>query len=283
MLSRDLPSEFRPWPVIEVGGIAVTASTLADATRDMLDYCVGPNRRAKPLFITSVNGQVLSICARNAGTRDLFRQADIVHCDGQPLVLLSRLSGAVAFPERVATTDLYPAVAALAAKRGATFYLLGGSEEANKRAAENSIAASPGLNIVGRSHGYLSPEDEARVVADIAALKPDILWVGLGAPREQAFCLRHREALSGVGIVKTSGGLFDFLSGEKKRAPLAVQKAGFEWLFRLLLEPRRLSWRYFVTNPHAMLIMARDLVLARSSANPGSGRLNRASSDGLRS
>lgn len=267
MAARQLPSEFRPWPSVEVGGLAVTASTLADATRDMVDYCGSPQRQTRPILITSVNGQVLSLCARDDKVRDLFAQSDIVHCDGQPLVILSKLTGSGGFPERVATTDLYPSVAALAAERGVTFYLLGGSDMANRRAAENSIASHPGLAIVGRSHGYLSPDDEARVVAEIVALKPDILWVGLGAPREQAFCLRHRDALSGVGIIKTSGGLFDFLSGEKKRAPVALQKAGLEWLFRMLLEPRRLAWRYLVTNPHAMLIMLRAVLAQRAAGS----------------
>lgn len=272
MPARHLPSEFRPWPVVEVGGLAVTASTLADATHDIIEYCKAPSRLGRPVLITSINGQVLSICARDAKVRDLFAQSDIVHCDGQPLVLLSRLRRAGGFPERVATTDLYPSVAARAAESGVSFYLLGGTEEANRRATENSIAACPDLEIVGRSHGFLSAKDEVRVVAEIATLKPDILWVGLGAPREQAFCLRHREALSGVGIIKTSGGLFDFLSGEKRRAPVALQKAGLEWLFRMLLEPRRLAWRYLVTNPHAMLIMLRAM-LARPASPRSDGTI----------
>ncbi len=280
MLSRQLPSEFRPWPVVAVGGLSVTASTLADTTSDMIDYCRGTSRQARPIVITSINGQVLSLCARDAGVLQLFAKADIVHCDGQPLVLLSRLRGAGAIPERVATTDLYPAVAEQAARRQVTFYLLGGSEDANRRAADNSIAANPGLTIVGRSHGYLSRDDEARVVAEIAALKPDILWVGLGAPREQEFCVRHRDALSGVAIIKTSGGLFDFLSGAKKRAPVLVQRAGFEWLFRLLLEPRRLGWRYLVTNPHALMIMIRDLLAPRPS-HASLDRIGKPGSDSL--
>ncbi len=97
------------------------------------------------------------------------------------------------------------------------------------------------------------------MVAEIAALKPDVLWVALGAPREQEFFARHRAALAGVGVVKTSGGLFDFLAGAKRRAPAALQRAGLEWLFRLALEPRRLFMRYLVTNPHALVVMLRTI------------------------
>ncbi len=259
MLDRPKSDGLRDWPTVEVGGLRVSASTLRDAARDMVDYCAGAARRSEPLVSTSVNGQVLSLCAADAGVHRLFSAADVIHCDGQPLVMLSRVLGTHPLPERVATTDLYPAVAALAAERGVTFYLLGASAPVNRDAVARSRSAYPGLRIVGASHGYLSPEAEAAVVAEIAALKPDILWVALGAPREQEFCARNRAALAGVGIIKTSGGLFDFVAGAKPRAPTALQRAGLEWLFRMALEPRRLFLRYMFTGPHALVVMLRTL------------------------
>ncbi|RYB02430.1 WecB/TagA/CpsF family glycosyltransferase [Lichenibacterium ramalinae] len=259
MLDRTIAVGLRRWPLVEVCGLPVTASTLRDAAADMVDYCSAGPRRALPVTSTSVNGQVISLCAGDPEVRSLFAEADIIHCDGQPLVMLSRLMGRQRIPERVATTDLYPAVAALAAERGVTFYLLGATPAVNAAAVARSRAAHPGLQIVGARHGYLSPDAERDVVAEIARLKPDILWVALGAPREQLFCRRHRADLAGVGIIKTAGGLFDFLAGAKRRAPVALQRAGLEWLFRLSLEPRRLFLRYLVTNPHALLVMLRSL------------------------
>lgn len=249
----------RSRPTLHVAGLPICVTTIADAARDMVDYCAGPSRRPEPVVSTSVNGQVLSVCSRDRRVRDLFAAADVIHSDGQPLVLFSRLLGPRRLPERVATTDLFPAVAALAAERGTTFYLLGASEAVNREAVARSRAAHPGLAIVGASHGYLTPAAEAEVVAEIARLKPDVLWVSLGVPREQEFCARHRAALTGVGIVKTSGGLFDFLAGARRRAPAALQRTGFEWLFRLALEPRRLFMRYLVTNPHALVVMLRTM------------------------
>ncbi len=271
-MTKDVKG-FPSRPTIAIGGLDIAASTLADAARDMVDYCAGAERGNDPVVSSSVNGQVLSLCARDARTRDLFSQADVLHCDGQPLVLLSRLLGPRALPERVATTDLYPAVAALAAQRGVSFYLLGASAEVNRRAVANSLAAHEGLRIVGASHGYLSRGEEDAVVAEIAALKPDILWVSLGAPREQLFCARHRGALAGIGIIKTSGGLFDFLAGARRRAPGPMQRAGLEWLFRLCLEPRRLLLRYLVTNPHALLIILSALWRSKPAWTlPGTAR-----------
>ena len=78
-------------------------------------------------------------------------------------------------------------------------------------------------------------------------------------PLEQQFCARNLDALCGVGIVKTSGGLFDFLARVKPRAPLWMQKSGLEWLFRMAREPRRLFLRYALTNPHALYVMIRSL------------------------
>lgn len=259
MPNRSHSQGLRRWPTLEVAGLPVSASGLSDAALDMVNYCASPSRRREPLLSTSVNGQVLSLCDADPRVKAAFAAADVIHCDGQPLVMLSRFLGSLRLPERVATTDLYPAVAALAAERGLTFYLLGASAAVNREAVARSRAAHPGLQIVGSSHGYLSPAAEAAVVAEIAALKPDVLWVALGVPREQEFFLRHRAALAGVGIVKTSGGLFDFLAGSKRRAPAVVQRAGLEWLFRLALEPRRLFLRYLVTNPHALVVMLKTI------------------------
>jgi N-acetylglucosaminyldiphosphoundecaprenol N-acetyl-beta-D-mannosaminyltransferase len=133
--------------------------------------------------------------------------------------------------------------------------MLGGSPEALRKATVNVRRLYPGLKLVGSRHGYFRPEEEDAIVAEIEAARPDILWVAMGAPREQRFAVKNRERLTGIGVIKTSGGLFDFLSGERSRAPSWMQAAGLEWLYRMLLEPRRLFVRYAVTNPHAAYLL----------------------------
>ena len=173
------------------------------------------------------------------------------------MVTLSRYLTQRPLPERVATTDLYPAVARLAEKAGLTFYLLGGTERVNRKAFQATRETFPRLKIVGRRHGFFrrGHDEEAAVCAEIAALKPDILWISMGVPLEQQFCARNLEALKGVGVVKTAGGLLDFVSKEVPRAPTWMQRSGFEWLFRIVKEPRRLFMRYLTTNPHALFVM----------------------------
>jgi len=92
-------------------------------------------------------------------------------------------------------------------------------------------------------------------VKEINELAPDILWVSFGAPLEHEFVRRYARELPNVKVIKTSGGLFDFVSGAKKRAPPWMQRAGLEWAFRLMLEPRRLMGRYLKTNPVAFVLL----------------------------
>jgi exopolysaccharide biosynthesis WecB/TagA/CpsF family protein len=207
---------------------------------------------ARPFYSTSANGQVIALCSKEPSHRALMSEADQIHADGMPMVMFSKLYSSHPVPERVATTDLVQAVALRAQQAGVSFYFLGGSEETNLKAVASMQAAYPDLIFAGRRNGYFTREEEDSVIADIQAARPDILWVGLGFPLEQAFVSRNLDRLRGVGVVKTSGGLFDFLSGKNSRAPVWMQRAGLEWAYRMYNEPRRLTLRYLVTNPVAL-------------------------------
>jgi N-acetylglucosaminyldiphosphoundecaprenol N-acetyl-beta-D-mannosaminyltransferase len=247
--------------VARMGALPIDAVDLKETAQAFIDYCQSAERQnaSRPVYSTSVNGQVISLCARDRDLEKMFLSADSVNADGQPIVFLSRYLCANPLPERVATTDLFPMVARLAASAGVSFYMLGGAEEVNRKAVETSLAAYPGLRIVGRRNGYFSRGEEAELVGEIARLRPDVLWLSLGVPLEQHFCMRNLNALRGVGIIKTSGGLFDFISLVKPRAPLWMQKFGLEWLYRMAREPQRLFLRYALTNPHALFLMLRGL------------------------
>ena len=241
----------------QVADMAVEPMSLRETAEAFVNYCLSPARSEadRPLYSTSVNGQVIAMCALDPAVKPLFQRADSINADGQPLVTASRLLSRRALPERVATTDLFPEVARMAQEKGLSFYMLGGTEAVNRKAVEMTQKAFPKLRIVGSRNGYFRLEDEAEICAQIAAAKPDILWVALGAPFEQQFCVRNLHALKGVGVVKTSGGLFDFVSQKNSRAPKWMQSVGLEWAYRLALEPRRLAMRYLTTNPLALYVM----------------------------
>jgi N-acetylglucosaminyldiphosphoundecaprenol N-acetyl-beta-D-mannosaminyltransferase len=234
----------REVPIANVGGLPIAVIDRTQSAQLMADVAL--ERRGsgqRPLVFTSANGQVLSMCARDAQIRDLFLQADLIHADGMPLVFVSRLFHKTPLPERAATTDLFHDTALVAQQRGARMFFLGAAKSIVEQA-------------VRRVRGYLRRDgDEARIIEVINNARPDILWLGLGAPAEQEFALRHRDALHGIGLIKTTGGLFDFLSGKNTRAPNWMQRAGLEWAYRIYLEPRRLAGRYLMTNPHALFLL----------------------------
>jgi exopolysaccharide biosynthesis WecB/TagA/CpsF family protein len=221
----------------------------------MIEAAFPARRLGRPLYLTSANGEVLARCSTEPMTERLFRAADLINADGQPLVTISRLKSKTPLPERVATTDLFHVVARKAAAAGLTFYMFGADERENAAAVANVQRMHPDLRIVGHSHGYLRGDALRAKVDEINRLAPDYLWVALGVPYEQAFVEEFTSRLSNVGVIKTSGGLFNFLSGSRRRAPRWMQNVGLEWAWRIWLEPRRLFWRYFTTNPRALYLL----------------------------
>jgi N-acetylglucosaminyldiphosphoundecaprenol N-acetyl-beta-D-mannosaminyltransferase len=135
-------------------------------------------------------------------------------------------------------------------------FMLGATKTSNSTAARIVRDRYPAIKLVGHRHGYFTDKDEELVACDqIATLAPDILWVSMGVPHEPQFIVRNRHRLTSIGVIKTSGGLFDFLSGAKPRAPAWTQDAALEWLWRTWLEPKRLGWRYLKTNPSAKYLL----------------------------
>lgn len=242
-------------PRITLGGLRLAVLD-REQTANFTVGMVFPERRiARPLYLTSANGEVLARCATEPVTDRLFRAADLINADGQPLVVVSRLTSKTPLPERVATTDLFHVIARKAEAAGLTFYMFGADEAENARAVANVRKMYPRLRLVGHSHGYLKGEALRAKVDEINALAPDYLWVALGVPYEQAFVEKYSPLLPDVGVIKTSGGLFNFLSGSRPRAPRWMQTAGLEWAWRIWLEPRRLFWRYLTTNPRALWLL----------------------------
>jgi exopolysaccharide biosynthesis WecB/TagA/CpsF family protein len=248
---------FAAVPTSTVGGIRISAVDRRGAAALMIRTASAHRRGTRPYYFTSANGEVIARANTDRGIAHLFHSADQIFADGQPMVLASRWLCRNQLPERVATTDLFHDVARLAELNGTSFYMLGSSETENRQAVARVKATYPRLNIIGSHHGYLSGAALAAKLDEINALAPDILWLGLGVPAEQEFVRDFGDRLTNVGVIKTSGGLFDHLSGKNPRAPRWLQRAGFEWLWRVLVEPRRLFWRYLTTNPRAFYCILR--------------------------
>lgn len=177
----------------------------------------------------------------------IFLDANLLLCDGTPLVWASRLLGNP-LPERVAGSDLVPRLIQLAEKKKYRIFLLGGSSEANSAAVENLKQQHPKLIIAGHYAPPFAPllEMNHKEICDrIREAKPDLLLVSFGCPKQEKWIAMHYQSL-GVPVVIGVGAVIDFVAQRVKRAPVWMQRSGTEWVFRLAQEPRRLFRRYAV-------------------------------------
>ena len=235
---------------VMIGGVPVDVYS-RDSLADQLARDVTAPL-ARPKLVFSANGQGISMAVTDqVFARDL-EQADIVHADGMSIVFASRVFTRTHLPERIATTDFFHDAARVADKKRLKFFFLGAKEEVVRDAYAEAQKMYPNVDWVGFRNGYFTEDEEEQVCREIVATGADVVWVGIGRPKQEAFCVRNADRLAGVTWLKTCGGLFDFLAGRNSRAPSWMQSLGLEWAYRTLLEPRRLLWRYVVTNTHCL-------------------------------
>lgn len=242
---------------VRVGGLPTVLANRTELSAWIGEVC--QSAPAFPALVFSSNGQGIALCGKNPAYDAAMEAADVIHADGMPVVIASKWFTKTPIRGRSATTDLFHDVAEVAQKRSLKFYILGATEEQNKKAVEQMKGLYPDIQIVGRRNGYFSQDENLGICADIVASGADVLWVGLGKPKQEIWCHKNRAALAGVGVIKTCGGLYAFLAGDAPRAPDWMQKMGLEWLYRLNSDPKRLFKRYMVTN-----IVAIVRILCRS-------------------
>jgi N-acetylglucosaminyldiphosphoundecaprenol N-acetyl-beta-D-mannosaminyltransferase len=242
---------------IEVLGCPVDPLSM-DATVDRCEAIIRERRYAQHM---AVNVAKLVACRDNPLLLEAVENSAIINADGQGVVLAARLLGSP-LPERVAGIDLMDALMARAADRGWRVFILGARDEVLERAAGVLGDRHPGLVIAGMRNGYFGEDETAAVCDQIRAAQPDILFVAMGTPHKELFLAAHGPSL-GVPFVMGVGGAIDVVAGVTRRAPVAWQRVGLEWLYRLLQEPRRMFRRYAVTNARFGLLLGRALVLKR--------------------
>jgi N-acetylglucosaminyldiphosphoundecaprenol N-acetyl-beta-D-mannosaminyltransferase len=192
----------------------------------------------------AVNAAKLVEVQRNPALRAVIWTCDIVSADGQAVLWASRILGHP-LPERVAGIDLFERLVGTAARDGSSVYFLGATDEVVHEAVAVMTERHPGLRIAGARDGYW--QDDQEVVSAVRAARPDYLFLAIPSPRKEFWLKEHLESL-GVPFVMGVGGSFDVVAGKVGRAPRWVQRAGFEWAWRLGQEPRRMWKRYLYTN-----------------------------------
>lgn len=247
---------------VSLFGIDIDALNMDEAVTQMLHWVESPTAACRYVVTPNVDHAVMY--QEREDLRRAYECAALVVADGIPLVIASRLLGK-RLPERVAGSDVIPGLfdRCESAARNLRVYLLGAAAGVAERAADHIQSRWPHVGVVGLYSppmGFERDEEEnGRILAKIEAAGPDLLIIGLGAPKQELWVHQHHESLRAT-VAICAGATIDFLAGEKRRAPVWMRKAGLEWLYRVILEPRRLAGRYLKDAWIFPRLVWRDLV-----------------------
>ena len=232
---------------INILGVAFDALTFGEAEEraDAL-LCSGAGG-----YIVTANPEIVLRCREDAAYAAAVNGAKLVLADGVGDLCAARILG-TPLPGRVAGADLVPRLLARLAERSGSVFLYGARPGVAERAGESLQSACPGLRIAGTENGYIS--DETALLEALEREKPDLLLLGLGAPRQELWMAENRQRTPAVMI--GVGGLLDVFAGDIPRAPESWQRLGLEWLYRLLREPRR--FKRVIRLPKILLLALRE-------------------------
>ena len=238
-----------------VGEVPIDPLTFDEAL-DAIERLVA-SREGGTVFTPNVDHVVMA--EHDDAFRAAYRDVSLSLVDGMPVLWASRLLGR-ALPEKVSGSDLVPRLAERAASRGWRVYLLGGADGSAALAARGLEAR--GVRVAGfsapRVRVSASPDDHAEIADAIAKTDPDLVLVGLGAPKQELFATAVRDRLR-PAVLLGVGASIDFLAGAVPRAPTWISQSGLEWLYRLGREPRRLWRRYLLRDPQFFAVILRQL------------------------
>ena len=241
----------------DILGVKIALTNLSK-TCQAFEYWIKENKKT---YVCIAPVSTIVDAQEDLAYREIINNAGMTTPDGMPLVWLGKMTGNRQI-ERTYGPDLMRAFCAFSEKKGFKHYFYGGTDATIKLLLENLKKNFPDLKIAG----YFIPpfrktgEIENRTVLDqINKVNPDVLWIGLGSPKQDYWMHNHRVLLNAPVMVGV-GAAFDFIAGTKPQAPLWIRKVGLEWLFRLCCEPRRLWKRYLIGNTRFLLLLLKDWV-----------------------
>ena len=216
-------------------GMPVDAITMAECMERIAAFV----RTGKTHLVVTADSSGIVQAQTDAHLAELYQTADLVTPDSAGVVWALRRIG-YPLPARVSGVDIVDRVCEMSADTGWRIYFLGAAPGVAEQAAERMRLRRPGCNIVGARHGFFPPESDEVVAAEVAAAKPDILFVAMGIPRQEKF-IRATEAIIGAKVAMGVGGTFDVFSGRVRRAPRVMQGMKMEWVWRLAQNPKKID------------------------------------------
>jgi N-acetylglucosaminyldiphosphoundecaprenol N-acetyl-beta-D-mannosaminyltransferase len=228
---------------VQLFGIKLARLSMRQTVDQVLDWCSEP-RGASCRYVVTPNVDHAVMFQGRADLRAAYAEASLALADGMPIVWASRLLGRQ-LPERIAGSDLVPRL--FESTRPLRVFLLGAEAGVADEAARRMARQWPNVKVVGTCSpplGFEYDQDaNARILTAVSAAAPDLLVVGLGAPKQELWVHRHHREL-GAKVALCGGATIDFLAGHRQRSPRWMRSLGLEWLHRVLGEPRRLAGRY---------------------------------------
>jgi len=228
-------------------GVGVSAVNMASAVARIERWI----ERREPNYVIAVPAHCIVECLKDDGLRQIYNRAGMVTPDGMPIAWILKLMG-YRDVDRVYGPDLMLEVCERSVAPGYRHFLYGGWPPAVvEKLASKLRARFPGIQIVGTyapPFRRVTPEEDREITHMINAARPDIVWIGLGAAKEEFWAASHVGRVVAPVLIGV-GAAFDFHSGTKPQAPRWMMRAGLEWLFRVFTEPRRLAPRYLKDNP----------------------------------
>jgi len=232
---------------IELTGVRIDTFTV-DTLHQMIRQVVEAGERA---IVANVNVNAMNIAYEQPWFKKFLNDSEYVFCDGHGVMLGARLVGKK-LPEKITYAQWFPFFCDFCEKCGFSLYFLGGEPGIAENAASNLKKRCPKLKIVGFSDGFfeksVNSDENKAVIAKINAYKPNILLTSFGMPVQERWLSENWSKID-ANIALTGGACLDYMAGKSKRPPKWMTNAGFEWLGRMMYEPKRLWKRYVVGNP----------------------------------
>lgn len=241
--------------IIRILGIPIDNITIEEAGKNTEELIAKSNKTCKMVFAPNV--EFIMAAQKDKQYFELLQKSSLSTPDSIGVIMGAKLQKK-AFKQRIPGQSYFRKIIELSDKKGYSIYLLGGEPGIPEKTRENLQNIYPNVNIVGLHHGYFDKNEEKEVIEEINKLQPNMLFVALGAPRQEKWIGEHQHELK-VDVAAGQGGTYDYEAGKIKRAPEWIQKIGMEWLYRLIKEPQRIKRQIVIPKYLIKILFTKDI------------------------